>query len=249
MPKYQEIIKAREEEIAKVLQLLDGKTYKFNEPKLVLIGGYALRAFIPYSRATRDCDFIVQSRNNEWNIKLINNMLHKILETETIELKDSYGYLRMIKLLKEFKKIKISLDFMEKEIHGREKDDSITLDELFFDSCRKASFPIGNYSFEMFVPAYVDYLILKIISARPSDVRDVVALIRENGLPGTIKQRLKELVGNEKLVERKLTLITDEISHEKFVDSFRGTFPVSVLTENEKMKVLQQLTKLIKRTN
>jgi len=36
-------------------------------PELIVIGGYALRAFIPFSRFTRDCDFALMKKDG-WNI-------------------------------------------------------------------------------------------------------------------------------------------------------------------------------------
>jgi predicted nucleotidyltransferase component of viral defense system len=50
-------MKRREEEILNSLLFLLEKTKGFTEPELVMIGGYALRAFTPFSRFTRDCDF------------------------------------------------------------------------------------------------------------------------------------------------------------------------------------------------
>ena len=41
---------------------------------MMVIGGYALRAFIPFSRFTRDCDFAVRKRNG-WNIDLLKKIL------------------------------------------------------------------------------------------------------------------------------------------------------------------------------
>ena len=60
MARYVEITKLREEEIAKLIELLYNRSKGFEDPKLILIGGYGLRAFIPFARSTRDCDFVVK---------------------------------------------------------------------------------------------------------------------------------------------------------------------------------------------
>jgi hypothetical protein len=60
-------MKRREEEILNSLLLLPERTEGFTDPELVMIGGYALRAFIPFSRFTRDCDFALM-KGNGWNI-------------------------------------------------------------------------------------------------------------------------------------------------------------------------------------
>lgn len=57
MPRHIELMKRREKEILKALLHLSEKTDNFNKPALIMIGSYALRAFISYSRYTRDCDF------------------------------------------------------------------------------------------------------------------------------------------------------------------------------------------------
>ena len=62
MPRVIEMMKIREGELLKTVQHLSEKTEGFTKPKLILIGGYALRAFIPFSRFTRDCDFIVKKK-------------------------------------------------------------------------------------------------------------------------------------------------------------------------------------------
>jgi hypothetical protein len=49
----------REVEIGRIVRCLSDQTGGFEDPKLVLIGGYALRAFTSFSRYTRDCDFVL----------------------------------------------------------------------------------------------------------------------------------------------------------------------------------------------
>ncbi|MEM2912880.1 MAG: hypothetical protein QXR06_00905 [Candidatus Bathyarchaeia archaeon] len=63
MAKYVEIVRKREEEIARLMKFLSEKSRGFEDPKLILIGGYGLRAFIPYIRSTRDCDFVLKKKN------------------------------------------------------------------------------------------------------------------------------------------------------------------------------------------
>lgn len=55
MPRAIELMRRREEELSKAVLYLSEKTNGFTEPRIVLIGGYALRVFIPFSRFTRDC--------------------------------------------------------------------------------------------------------------------------------------------------------------------------------------------------
>lgn len=244
MPKYLEIVNEREKEIANVIEILQEKSLGLRKPKLILIGGYGLRAFVPFSRATRDCDFVVEHSSNKWNLEIVRACMEKALEVEAFEIRDTYGFLRMIKLLKHLGKIKISLDFFEGEVRGREEDDIVKLDKKFFDNAKKVEIQIEAKKYKMLVPNYVDYLVLKIISARPSDIRDIAALLWKNNIPRNIKSRMKELVDNKILVERKLKKIIEDISNENFVDSWRGTFALKDFGEKERKVILKVLKKI-----
>ena len=70
MPKARDLMKRMEEEISNSLVFLSERTKGFTDPKLTMIGGYALRAFIPFSRFTRDCDFALMKRDG-WNVDRI----------------------------------------------------------------------------------------------------------------------------------------------------------------------------------
>jgi hypothetical protein len=64
-----------------------------------LIGGYALRVFIPFSRFTRDCDFALMKKNG-WNIDKIKEFLSKEYLVEEEQKRNNYGFLRCIKFVK-----------------------------------------------------------------------------------------------------------------------------------------------------
>lgn len=119
MPKAIELMKRREEEILNSLLFLSKKTNDFTNPELILIGGYALRAFIPFSRFTRDCDFALMKKNG-WNIDKIKEFLSKEYLVEEEQKRNNYGFLRCIKFVKYNKaRVKVSIDFMEGEIRER----------------------------------------------------------------------------------------------------------------------------------
>lgn len=244
MPKHLEIARYREEEVANAVQVLREKGQDFNYPKLVLIGGYALRAYVPYNRATRDCDFVAEHSRDGWNIETIRKWLGNYLSTQELETRESYGYLRMTKPLTQFKNVKISLDIMEGEVRGREEDDVVKLDKKFFGQSKSASIKIGETDFRMYVPSYRDYLILKIASARPSDIRDIAMLLWKNGMPNNLEKRMNEVIEKRALIERRLERIVEDISNENFVDSWRGTFSSKEFGEKDRKDVLQILKKL-----
>ena len=74
LPKAIDLMKRREEEILNSLLFLSEKTKGFTDPELIMIGGYALRAFIPFSRFTRDCDFALM-KGKGWNIDRMKGFL------------------------------------------------------------------------------------------------------------------------------------------------------------------------------
>lgn len=243
MPKYIDMMRQRENEISSIVELLSGKSKGFTKPKLVLIGGYALRACIPFSRFTRDCDFVLRKKNG-WHLDEIKDWFDA--GVETFKKEDSYGFLKFVKLLKMGKsRIKLSVDLMEGEIRGRAAEQVVLIDSDFIESSSRVRIHIGGKEFEVFVPSYKDFLISKIVSARPSDIRDVAALVWKNGIPEQIEIRSKELLTYPQILVRNLKeIIIPHISDERFVNSWRGTFISAEFTEDVKKEVIEKLSSL-----
>ena len=241
MVKHSEIMNLREEEISKIIEQLSKRTNEFENPKIVLIGGYALRAFTSLSRYTRDCDFVLK-KSDGWNLDKIRKLLPKDLSTEAFEKKDSYGFLRCIKLLKAG--VKISLDFMEGEVRGRTDEQIFFVTEKFLQKSGKVEISIAGKTTEIYVPDYTDYLILKFMSARPSDIRDIATLVWKNGIPADLKEEAKKKLAHPETIKKNLKLIQNDISDKRFLDSWKGTFVTTEFTEKTKEEVLKKLKKL-----
>jgi len=191
LPKAIEMMKKREEELLKAVQHISNKTDSFKDPKLILIGGYALRAFIPLSRFTRNCDFIVRKKNG-WNLDELKAIMPEGYSIEKEERHESYGFMRLVKLIQYDRvKIKISLDFMEGEIRGRKDGEVILIDEKMINNSRFV--PIADESVHVAVPSYLDYFIMKVVSSRASDIRDIASLIHENGVPKGLKESKRDI--------------------------------------------------------
>lgn len=245
MVKHSEVMKLREEEISRLIEYLSRQTDGFENPKIVMIGGYALRAFTSLSRNTRDCDFVL-TKLNGWNLDKIQKLLPKDLSTEVFEKRDTYGFLRCIKLLKvNGKSAKISIDFMEGEVRGRTKEQVFFITEKFLQKTRKVKIPIAEKITEIYVPDYTDYIILKIMSVRPSDIRDIATLIWKNGIPDDLKERAKKALAHPEILEKNMKLIIDDILDKRFLDSWKGTFVTTEFTEKTKDEVLKELKKLL----
>ena len=242
MVKHSEIMNLREEEISKIIEQLSKRTDGFQNPKIVLIGGYALRAFTSLSRYTRDCDFVLK-KSDDWNLDKIQRLLPKDLSADVFEKRDSYGFLRCIKLLKVG--VKISLDFMEGEVRGRAEEQIFFITEKFLQKTRKVEISIAEKTVEVYIPDYVDYLILKLMSARPSDIRDIATLIWKNDIPDNLEEEAKKKLAHPEIIEKNLKLIQKDISDKRFLDSWKGTFVTTGFTEKTKEEVLKKLKKLL----
>ena len=142
MVKHSELMNQREEEIGRLIEYFSKKTEGFENPKIVMIGGYALRAFTSLSRYTRDCDFVLKKIDG-WDIDKIKKLLPKVLSTEVFEKRDSYGFLRCIRLLKvDGRSAKISVDFMEGEVRGRTDEQVFFITEKFLQKTKKVKIPL-----------------------------------------------------------------------------------------------------------
>lgn len=241
MVKHSEIMNLREVEIGKIIEHLSEKTDAFENPKMLLIGGYALRAFTSFSRYTRDCDFVLK-KSDGWNIDKIQKMLSKDMSAEAFEKRDSYGFIRCVKLLKT--NAKISIDFMEGEVRGRTDEQIFFVTEKFMQKATKLKIAIAEKTIEMYVPDYTDYLILKLMSARPSDIRDIATLVWKNGIPDNLKEEAKKTLSYPEIIEKNLKLIISDISDKRFLDSWKGTFVTTEFTERTREEVLKKLKKL-----
>jgi hypothetical protein len=240
--KHSEIMNLREGEIGRIIEQLSKRTKGFDNPKMVLIGGYAIRAFTSFSRYTRDCDFVLK-KSDGWSLDKLQRLLPKDLNTEVFEKRDSYGFLRCVKLLKAG--AKISIDFMEGEVRGRTDEQVFFISQGFMKRTKKVKVAIAEATVEMYVPEYADYLILKFMSARPSDVRDIATLIWKNGIPERIEERAKETLTHPEILRKNLSIIQKDISDKRFLDSWKGTFVTTEFTEKTKKDVLRKLRKFL----
>ena len=246
MPRAIDMMKRREEEILKALKHLSKETNGFTEPKLLLIGGYALRAFIPLARFTRDCDFAVKKEEG-WALDKLRGLLPDGFIVERLEKHGSYGFMRCVKPIKHNRaRVKVSLDFMEGEIRGRTARDVITIDDAMVRGAT-AKIPIAGEEVTVIVPSYTDYFIMKVISARPSDVRDLASLLLEQGLPQGLPERITQILPYPEVFKSKLEKsIIPAVKRETFINSWRGIFGTTSYTEEDRKRVTKLLEKLLK---
>ena len=239
-------MRQREQRIAELIETVAEKSKGFTNPPIVVIGGYALRAHVPFSRFSRDWDFAMPQQKN-WAIDKIEKWF-PALSAQTKEKHGSYGFLRLIKIISGAgNKIKVSLDFMEGEVRGR-KGDSVLIDEDFIAQSVQTTIHVGDLAIPVKVPSYEDYFILKLMSSRPSDIRDIVALVAAKGIPDEtrLRKRIAGIVNKPEQLSENLELVFKDLSDPRFVDSWRGTFVTEAFAEADKKRVRKELEALRK---
>lgn len=244
MSKYFRLMQSREEEIAKMMDLLSQKTKGFEKPKMVLVGGYALRAFVPYSRATRDCDFVLQKQAG-WIVERISKWKVEGFDVDSFEKRETYAFLKLIKRLSVGKHpAQVSVDFMEGEVRGRNANQIVLIDDKFVSESNGVDIAIAGRQFKLPVPTYADYFILKIVSSRPSDIRDIATLAWKKGLPEKLAKRVKEIVPHPEVVSSNISsVVIPAVSDDRFVHSWRGTFATTEFDEKARRSVVNILKK------
>lgn len=244
MPKQLEMMRLRETRIGGLVELLREKSREFTQPPIIVIGGYALRAYVPMARYSRDCDFAIP-KDKTWNIDRILKWLNG-LTVEAVEKADAYAYLRAVQLVSAGKaKIKIALDFMEGGIRDR-SGAVFVLDGRFLQDSTVSQIQIADRLIAIRVPSYQDYFLLKLMSTRPSDVRDIVAMVWKRGLPDpqSLVQRASEAVSWPGQLTGNLDVVLQDLSEARFLDSWRGTYLTEEFTEVDKKTVQNKLVRL-----
>lgn len=246
LPRAIDLMKKREEQILETISHISKKTDSFKKPKLMLIGGYALRAFIKFSRYTRDCDFIVKKKDG-WHLDDLSKILPKDWRVKDLEKRDQYGFMRCIKFTKyDETRIKVSIDFMEGEIRGRKKKERISIDEKMIQNSEPVSIPIADERVEVLIPDYTDYFIMKVISYRASDIRDIASLVHENGIPSDLKKRAREILPYPEVFSSNIQQrVIPEIKRRTFIDSWKGIMATTEFTGEDKEKVLKKLEEFL----
>jgi len=235
-----DVMNKREQEIAELVNYLSQKSKGFTKPKLIVIGGYALRAFVPFSRYSRDCDFVLKE-----GLDQVNKWPPSGVSVETIERKEGHAYMRWIKILQSGnKKAKLGLDFMEGQVRGRENE-IFTIDDKFLENSSVAKIKVGNLQLKIFVPSYTDFFLLKVMSARRSDTRDIAALVWKNGVPKDIKKRLSVLNDPAIFARNLEQKIIPDIKNKLFLNSWKGLFITSEFTEHDQKRVVKELEALV----
>ena len=104
---------------------------------------------------------------------------------------------------------------------------------------------IAGKQFKVYVPTYTDYFILKVVSSRPSDIRDLATLVWKKGLPERLGERVRDIVPYSEVISSNISgVVIPEVSDDRFVNSWRGTFATTELDEKARRSVGNALKEL-----
>ena len=87
---------------------------------------------------------------------------------------------------------------------------------------------------------------MKTVSARPSDVRDIAALVWKNGIPEGLTQRIGEVLPYPEVFEEKIRKsVLPVIRDKRFLHSWGGMFVTTDFDGETKERIIEQLSKLL----
>jgi len=201
------MLDARESIIIKTLQRLPRED-------VVLIGGYAVNAYVP-PRFSIDCDLVVLGSSSKLESLLREDGFRKVAEGDV-----SYGgYVRY-----EMEKIKVSFDLLKSSVVDR--DTKIVFEDELFKKYSTERTTVGRsvptrISMRIADPELL--FVMKFVSSRKQDVRDIFMLAGGNMNWNLVSEILSAKCGRE-LMEKRIRAIRRDVQSTSFRDSLHGPF-------------------------
>ena len=201
----------REEEIFRTLR-------KLAHCNFVLIGGYAVNAYT-LPRFSVDCDIVVKKEEQKGIESILKTLGYKHTEVISSDLTYHHSFQRYEKTIQ--KDIKVSVDVLIDEVFDRKTSVSFSADWIFENSSLKSlkgKTIIENIKLRII---NIDALIiLKFVSARITDIRDIFMLITHvNDIP-----HLKEAITARVDFNPHFAKINAVITSETFKNNLQGVF-------------------------
>jgi len=201
------MLDARESIIIKTLQ-------KLPRDEVVLIGGYAVNAYVP-PRFSIDCDLVVLGSSSTLGSQLKEEGFRKTAEGNV-----SYGgYVRY-----EMKNVKVSFDLLKNSVVDR--DTGIVFEGELFKKHSGERTTVGRSVPTRIKMRIVDPELLfamKFVSARRQDVRDMFMLAGAN-LDWDLVTELLSAKCDRKLMGERSRAIKGDVQSKTFRDSLHGPY-------------------------
>jgi hypothetical protein len=181
---------------------------------VVLIGGYAVNAYVP-PRFSIDCDLIIFDEIAE-----IRKILLKKGFEETEKGDVPYGkYLRFVR-----KSDKVSFDLLLNSVLDRET--GIVFEGSLFKQYSRERFTVGRANPIRIKLRIADpelLFVMKFVSARRQDVRDILMLSGTELNWDLVKEMIKKKCSAE-LIEKRVKSIKEKVANVGYRDSLHGAF-------------------------
>ena len=121
----------------------------------------------------------------------------------------------------------------------------ILVDDAMMEGAR-ATIPVAGEEVAVLAPSYVDYFMMKVISARPSGIRDLASLVLERGLLSSLSERIRQILPYPEVFKSKLKgNIIPVVKRGVFIDSWRGIFGTTKYAEDDRRRVIESLETLL----
>ncbi len=206
-----DLLQIREREIFNTLKELKGL-------KLVIIGGYAVNAYT-LPRFSIDCDIVIKDDNELSKISSKLKALGYTRKSEKTELPYHGKFERFEKEIKT--DFKVSVDILAGDVFDRQTNASFSSEWIFKNSSIKML--RGKTISEKLKIRIINadaLFVMKAISCRASDIRDVFMLAPhlQN------KEWIKEEVSKRHDFNDRLSKIREKINSKQFRDGLQGVF-------------------------
>jgi len=208
------MLQLREKEIFETLK----KMIKF---QFVIIGGYAVNAYT-LPRFSVDCDIVVKNKDELREIKeaLIN--FGYLKEESNKDITSYYGdFLRLEKDLGD--NIKVSIDILIREVLDRQTNATFSADWVFDNSeVRTLRGKTITEELKLRIINLDALFILKLVSCRLTDIRDIFMLAPNIKNKEWIKEEISKKYNFNKLFLK----VKNKITTKQFKDSLQGVYGI-----------------------
>ena len=207
-----DLLQLREKEIFEALK-------KIRDLRFAVIGGYAVNAYT-LPRFSIDCDIVVKDIGELKKVeRKLAEMNYIKTETSKLNIYCSGEFRRYEKKIK--KGFKVSVDALIKDVLDRQTNATFSADWIFSNS--KARILKGKTIQEALKLMIIDIdalVVMKIVSCRATDIRDVFMMINDIKDKDWIIQEVSKRTD----FHNRLSKIKEKISSKQFKDGLQGVY-------------------------
>lgn len=204
-----EPLEIRENEVFETLRKL--KSFNF-----VVIGGYAVNAYATLPRFSADCDIVIENGTDLVRIE------EALLEFGYKRMKSKVQGTEFVRYIKPLTfPFKVSFDIMIGKVIDRQTNTSIPAKWIFTNSAvRLLKGKTIREELNLRIINLDALFVIKMISCRPTDIRDLFMLATLVKDKGWIKQQIESLYNFDKRFKKVKT----EINSKQFRDGLQGAY-------------------------